>query len=289
MDTKVVQTIVGYIAIAVPVTVALGNIARIILEWLNQRHKIKTTVIQQTHNITSQYLDRALDPKVPLALRQQLLRFLATPDQDGSRLHDWAKSELERVGNIVDETNRAVETAEKELQAAKSSAQVAVAERKLTEAIQRQRSLLEPPVKPPMTAAALRAGLIPDKDLSGLEMKKSDLKDMSLNYRKLLGADFSESDLSNASLQGCDLRNVNFTNSTLYRTSFYQADIRGGNLQGATMEKVNFYGARLEGADLRGAKINNMEVQATYDKNTQWPEGFDPDEKGAVRVDSKEE
>jgi len=105
MDTKVVQTIVGYIAIAVPVTVALGNIARIILESLTQRHKIKTTVIQQIHNITSQYLDRTIDPKVPLALRHQLLRFLATPYQDGSRLHDWAKSELKRVGNIVDETN----------------------------------------------------------------------------------------------------------------------------------------------------------------------------------------
>jgi len=89
----------------VPVTAALGNIARIILESLTQRHKIKTTVIQQTHNITSQYLDRTIDPKVPLALRHQLLRFLATPDQDGSRLHGWAKSELERVGNIVDETN----------------------------------------------------------------------------------------------------------------------------------------------------------------------------------------
>jgi hypothetical protein len=69
MQSEVIQTIVGYIAIAVPVTVALGNLARIALEWLNQSHKIKTTVIQQTHDITSHYLDHALDPKVPLALR----------------------------------------------------------------------------------------------------------------------------------------------------------------------------------------------------------------------------
>jgi hypothetical protein len=92
MQAEVIQTIAGYVAIAVPVTVALGNLARIAMEWLSQQHKIKTTAIQQTHNITTHYLDRALDPKVPLALRHQLLRFLATPDRGGSRLENWAKS-----------------------------------------------------------------------------------------------------------------------------------------------------------------------------------------------------
>jgi uncharacterized protein YjbI with pentapeptide repeats len=287
MQSEEIQTIVGYIAIAVPVTVALGNLARIALEWLGQRHTIKTTVIQQTHDITTQYLDRALDPKVPLALRHQLLRFLATPDHDGSRLQDWATSELERVGNIVDETNRAVEIAEKELQAAKSSAQVAAAEKKLTEAMQRQLSLLEPPIKPPMTPAALRAGLISDKDLSGLDMKKSDLRKMQLSYRKLIGADFSECDLSDARLQGCDLRNADFTNAKLINTILYEADLRGANLQNAILNKTDFSQARLEGADFRGAKFEDVEFRATYDKSTQWPDGFDPDAKGAVRVDSE--
>jgi hypothetical protein len=240
MQSEVIQTIVGYVAIAVPVTVVLGNLARITLEWLSQQHKIKSTIIQQTHDITTHYLDRALDPNVPLALRHQLLRFLATPDHQGSRLQDWAKSELERVGNIVDETNRAVETAEKELQAAKSTTQVAAAEKKLSEAIMRQRSLMEPPVKPPMTAAALRAGLISDKDLSGLDMKKSELRKMNLVYRTLIGADFSDCDLSDASLQGCDLRNANFTNSKLNGSTLYLADLRGANLQGVSIERTNF-------------------------------------------------
>jgi len=287
MDANVIQTIAGYVAIAVPVTVALGNLARIAMEWLSQRHKIKTTVIQQTHDITTHYLDRALDPKVPLALRHQLLRFLATPDRDGSRLQNWAKGELERVGSIVDETNRAVEDAEKELHAAKSAAQVAAAEKKLTNAMHRQRSLMEPPVKPPMTAAALRAGLISDTDLSGLDMQHSDLKKMSLVYRKLRAADFSGSDLSDASLQGCDLRAAVFANSNLSGTTFYQADLRGANLQGATLVRNDFREARLEGTDFRGATIENIDFRATYDKSTQWPEGFDPDAAGAVRVDAK--
>jgi uncharacterized protein YjbI with pentapeptide repeats len=97
------------------------------------------------------------------------------------------------------------------------------AEKKLTKAIQRQKSLLEPPLKPPMTAAALRAGLISDKDLSGLEMKKSDLRSMSLCYRKLIGADFSECDLTDASLQGSDLRNAVFTDAILIHTLFFKS------------------------------------------------------------------
>ncbi len=287
MEAKVIQTIVGYVAIAVPVTVAIGNLARIAMEWLSQRHKIKTTVIQQAHDITTHYLDRALDPKVPLAMRHQLLRFLATPDLGGSRLENWAKSELERVGSIVDETNRAVEEAEKELNAAKTAAQVGVAEKKLSDAMQRQRSLMEPPVKPPMTAAALRAGLISDKDLSGLEMQDSDLKSVVLGYRNLRGANFSRSDLSDARFQGCDLRTAVFVNSNLRNTCFYQSDLRGANLQGATLSRNDFSEARLEGADLRGVTIEDVDFQATYDKSTKWPEGFDADSAGAVRVDEK--
>jgi hypothetical protein len=287
MEAQVVQAIAGYIALAVPITVAVGNLARIAMEWLNQRHKIKSTVIEQAHNITTHYLDRALDPKVPLALRHQLLRFLAIPDRDGSRLENWAKAELERVGSIVDETNRAVEAAEKELHSATSVAQVVAAEQKLTEAMKRQRSLMEPPVAPPVTAESLRAGLITAEDLSGLEMPNKDLKGMRLFYKKLTGADFSESDLSNASLQGCDLRTTLFTNANLSNTELYETDLRGANFRGAMMAEARLQKARLEGADLREANLDGADLRATYDKSTQWPEQFDPDAAGAVQVDRR--
>lgn len=287
MEAEVIKTIAGYVALAVPITVAVGNLARIAMEWLNQRHKIKSTVIEQAHNITTHYLDRALDPKVPLALRHQLLRFLATPDRGGSRLENWAKGELERVGNIVDETNRAVEAAEKELHAAKTATQVAAAEKKLSEAMQRQRSLMEPPVKPPMTAAAFRAGLVADKELPDLEMRDSNLRNITLGYRNLRGANFSKSDLSGARLQGCDLRAAVFTETKLSNAVFYESDLRGANLRAATLAGADFHEARLEGADFRDTTIENVDLRATYDRSTQWPEGFDPDEAGAVRVDAE--
>ena len=42
MPQETIQAVVGYIAIAVPVTVAIANLARILLEWLKQRHTIQS-------------------------------------------------------------------------------------------------------------------------------------------------------------------------------------------------------------------------------------------------------
>jgi uncharacterized protein YjbI with pentapeptide repeats len=288
MAPEIAQIIVGYIAIAVPITVAIGNLARVVMTWLEQRHHINTTVIQQTHNITSHYLDRALDPQVPLVFRHQLLRFLATPDKGGARLQAWAQSELARVGNIVDETNRAVEDAERELYDATNISQVDAAERKLTEALKKKKSLMEPPAKPPLTAATLRAGLYPDKELNGLDMKGANLTDMNLSYRNLRGADFSGSDLSGARFQGSDLRAARFDDAKMINTVFYLADIRGASFSGALIENSDFSQAHLEGVDFRDASIKNPVLRATYDQTTIWPDDFDPDSMGAVCIDEEE-
>ena len=93
-----------------------------------------------------------------MAIRHQLLRFLATPEKDGSRLSKWAESELARIGGIVEETNRAVENAEKELHDAKSLSEITMAEHKLQDAVSRQKSLMQPPIKPSITASSLKAG-----------------------------------------------------------------------------------------------------------------------------------
>lgn len=284
METETTRIIAGYIALAVPATVAIAQSSKVVLEWLNQRHKIKTSRIEQTHQITTHYLDRALDPNVPLAIRQQLLRFLATPDKAGSRLSDWSKAELQRVENVVEETNRAVLEAEKELLAAKNNAEVAAAEKKLAFAASKRKSLLEPPKPPPVTAAALRAGLIKDENMTGLVMKDSDLRDMKLIYRNLSGADFSGSQISEGNFQGSDLRGSNFQKTDLSGCRFHASDLRGADLRGARLVDTNLREARLEGANLIDALLKNSDLRATYDGSTKWPDGFAPDEHGAVRV-----
>lgn len=286
MPPETVQTIAFYIAVAVPATVAIANLARMGLEWLKQLHTIKSAQIQQSHHITTHYLDRALDPNVPLAIRHQLLRFLATPDKSGSRLSTWAESELKRVGGIVDETNQAVAVAEAKIQSAKTAAEIANAERKLADAVRRQKSLLEAPVTPPITAAALRAGLVEAKQLNGLSMKGADLSDAHIIYKEFRGADFAEANLKGSSLQGCDLREATFTGTDLTEAVFYAADLRGADLSNAKVNGANFTQARLEGANMRAQSLKTADLRATYDQSTLWPAGFDPVKAGAVLVDS---
>jgi hypothetical protein len=277
-----IKSIVAYIALAVPITVAIGNVALIAMEWLKQRHAIQSAQVQLSHQITTDYLNRALDPTVPLAFRHQLLRFLATPDKGGTRLSVWASNELKRVGGIVDETNRAVATAEAEIQQATSAADISSAERKLAEAIRMQKSLLAPATTPPLTAAALRAGLIEAKDLNGIYMSGADLSNAGILYRELRGADFTDANLKEARLQGCDLRAAKFMGANLARARFHKADLRGADLSGANARDADFSQAHLEGANMRAKGLESANVKATYDDSTLWPEKFDPISAGAV-------
>lgn len=289
METEAIKTIAGYIALATPATVALANLAKIGIEWLKQRHSIREAQTNQAHQITTHYLDRALDPNVPLAIRHQLLRFLATSDKNGTRLSNWAQSELSRIGGIVEETNRAVVTAESELQRAKNAAEIAAAERKLAEAVNKQRGLLEPPLTPPVNAAAIRAGLVSEEELPGLNMKGQNLTGAKLTYRNLRGADFSGANLTNASLQGSDLRAANFSGAILERTTLYVADARGANFSESKINNSDFQGARLEGAVFQSATIVNSDMRATCDDNTVWPDGFNVEEHGLVHISPETE
>ena len=284
MPTEYVTTIAAYIALAVPITVAITNLTRIAMEWLKQRHAIQSEQVQQSHQITTHYLDRTLDPNVPLAFRHQLLRFLATPDKGGTRLSVWAQNELARVGGIVDETNRAVASAEAEIHKAKTAADISNAERKLAEAVKKQRSLLQPAVTPPVTAAALRAGLIEAKDLNGVSMKGADLSGASIVYKELRGADFAEANLASTRLQGCDLRAATFVGCNLKEAILHKADLRGADLSSADVRKADFTQARLEGANMRAMGLETADLKATFDAATLWPEGFDPVKAGAVLI-----
>lgn len=282
MTTDTIQAVAGYVALAVPATVALSGLSKVFLEWLNQRHTIQVARAAQEHQITTHYLDRTLDPNVPLAIRHQLLRFLATPDGPKPRLTSWAAVELKRVGGVVDETNRAVEAAAKALHDATTAAQLQAAEMKLAEAVRRQRSLLEPPVTPLISAAAIRGGFVTDKNLNGLEMRGQDLSGARLTYRSLRGADFSLTILQDASLQGCDLRAASFTGADANRTTFFDADLRSADFSDASLRRVNFQGAHLEGANFATAELESCDFRATYDSTTQWPSGFDPKSSGGV-------
>ena len=90
-----------------------------------------------------------------------------------------------------------------------------------------------------------------------------DYKDMNLNQNHLKGLFFYKANFEGADLMGLNLRYKNFT-----AANFKNADLRGANLEGAILRKAN----------LEGAKLGKAE----YDRDTIFPEGFNPKEHGMI-------
>ncbi|MEM9567110.1 MAG: pentapeptide repeat-containing protein [Cyanobacteria bacterium P01_E01_bin.34] len=116
--------------------------------------------------------------------------------------------------------------------------------------------------------------------------------------------------LSNLHLEDCNLAGANLANSTLTQVILNTIDLGQASLQGAqwlevslsgcTIKKANlshasfekcdlrfciFSGASFEGADLESCQIqHSVFIDATYDRTTIFPPGFDPDERGMVEI-----
>lgn len=91
------------------------------------------------------------------------------------------------------------------------------------------------------------------------------------NIVNLKGAHLSETDLPWADLRGANLREVHF---------------RGANLTYARLNGVNLHGADLRGANLSMTNLDGADLKrARYNDATQWPDGFNPEEAGAIRVE----
>jgi uncharacterized protein YjbI with pentapeptide repeats len=89
-------------------------------------------------------------------------------------------------------------------------------------------------------------------------------------------------DLRHANLSGCDLSYVDLAEARLERTNLSHANLEGADLSGANLTTCDVRGANLRGARLDGATTGGME----YNSTTVWPEGIDPTELGATRLES---
>lgn len=74
-------------------------------------------------------------------------------------------------------------------------------------------------------------------------------------------------------LAGANLRHMNLRYAMLKNANLENADLSGANLSQAN----------LTGANVKGAKFKN----AFYTSGTQWPEGFDPEKLGAVKIEAE--
>ncbi len=101
-----------------------------------------------------------------------------------------------------------------------------------------------------------------------------------LNGANLNGANLREANLNGANLNGANLSGAKLNGANLHDADLSAADLSGANLRGANLSDANLSGANLSGAKLRWANLHG----ATYNADTKWPEGFDPEAAGAVLV-----
>ncbi len=94
--------------------------------------------------------------------------------------------------------------------------------------------------------------------------------------------------LSRTDLEGEDLRKANLRKAVLTESNLSYTNLFGANLEGANLENSNLYKANLKQTNLKGANLINAFLEdisldgAVYDKDTQWPNQFDPIECGAL-------
>ncbi len=102
-------------------------------------------------------------------------------------------------------------------------------------------------------------------DLSGMDLKRADLKTAALQGAILEEANLRGTDLSHADLRGADLHKANLVLSHLGAADLAEADFSGANLCDADLSEANLsnadfseaelVGALLQGADLSRAKL----------------------------------
>ncbi len=111
-------------------------------------------------------------------------------------------------------------------------------------------------------------------------------------------------DLIVANLEGADLREAHLEGADLIEADLKRANLRFAYLEGALllgthMEEANLRFAHLEGADLIEAHLEMADLrevmyddktiwtETKYNKDTQWPEGFDPEAAGCILVEDE--
>jgi uncharacterized protein YjbI with pentapeptide repeats len=157
--------------------------------------------------------------------------------------------------------------------------------------------------KATMQRAHLRLASLEDANLHTANLQEAfgpeaNLFGVIAPHANLEKALFTGADLRGAFLDGTSLREANLSSADLEGATLEGAHLGGANLSGAKVERVNLQGANLQGASLRGASLRGASLRGAnldtanldgahldgtlYDRETIWPEGFKPSDRGAI-------
>jgi uncharacterized protein YjbI with pentapeptide repeats len=117
-----------------------------------------------------------------------------------------------------------------------------------------------------------------DANLRSADLRRAFLVQAELGGADLRGADLIGAELGGADLsRGTDLRRADLRSALLQGADFRSSDLRGADLRGALLESrilPDSAGTVLPPANL---------LEARYDSETRWPDGFDPAAAGATK------
>jgi uncharacterized protein YjbI with pentapeptide repeats len=148
-----------------------------------------------------------------------------------------------------------------------------------------------------LSGADLQEADLTDADLTGANLCEANLRGAKLRSAELSGADLQGAVLSGADLRGAILSKAQMSGAILVEANLISADLSNADLSGAVMSQVHLSKADLHGADLQGVNLSDASLrwanlsaanlsdadlgnanlhEAKYDRDTQWPEDFDP-------------
>jgi uncharacterized protein YjbI with pentapeptide repeats len=124
------------------------------------------------------------------------------------------------------------------------------------------------------------------KILNWADLRQADLSGTDLSKADLSGANLYRADLSGANLYRADLRQANLSDAHLSGAYLPEADLCQANLLDADLRQANLLDADLREADLTWADLSEANlIGAKYNNDTIWPDGFDPQAHGAIKVE----
>jgi uncharacterized protein YjbI with pentapeptide repeats len=131
--------------------------------------------------------------------------------------------------------------------------------------------------------------------LQVLGQRPTTLSDGRSFVPSLVDTDLRGAQLASAPFHSADLRGAVLDDLSCWSAGPPYTDLGEASLQGASFKGARLYGADLRGAQLMKAKLTGADLSsavlaganlagATYDAKTRFPEGFDPDTHGLLRV-----
>lgn len=104
-----------------------------------------------------------------------------------------------------------------------------------------------------------------NSDLMGAVLRRANLSGCYLNSCHMYHADLRESNLSNAllfgaNMRGADLRDADLSGADLDRAVLSDANLSGANLTNANLQRTSLIGATLTGANLTGANFSGADL-----------------------------